>query len=265
MSVSIAARWSYSGRQGRHPRLIVIHCTVSPEMGTGAEAVALYFSRLPATNKASAHKVVDDDSVVTCVADEDTAFGAAGANSDGLHLELVGLPTQTREEWQDKFSTHELALAQTVVDEWSTKFDIPLRWLTVAEVADGVTKGMCTHADVSAAFPKVSTGHWDPGPEFPKDLFPAPSPEEDDMPNELLQSISDDLHGVSAAVGRLDVAVNDAKTGIAARVADQANDLDGVSTEVSRLGEAIRDEKTGLVKKVDDIAARLDAIESKLK
>jgi hypothetical protein len=79
--------------------------------------------------------------VVTCVPDESTAFAAAGANNDGLHLELVGQPTQTREEWLDAFSTNELAVAQTVVAEWSAKYGIPLRWLTVAEVADGVTRG----------------------------------------------------------------------------------------------------------------------------
>jgi hypothetical protein len=174
MTTTIPARWFYTGRNGKQPRLIVMHCTVSPEMGSGAEDVARYFANLPATNKASAHKVCDNDSIVTCVPDESTAFAAAGANNDGLHLELVGQPTQTREEWLDAFSTNELAVAQTVVAEWSTKFGIPLRWLTVAEVADGVTRGMCTHADVSAAFPKVSTGHWDPGPNFPKDVFPAP-------------------------------------------------------------------------------------------
>lgn len=172
---AIPARWFYTGRLKRI-RLIVVHCTVSPEMGTGAEDVARYFANLPATKKASAHKCVDNDSTVTCVNDEDTAFAAAGANSDGLHLELVGQPTQTREEWLDAFSTNELAIGQTVVDEWSAKYDIPLRWLTVAEVADGTTKGMCTHADVSAAFPAVSTGHWDPGPNFPKDIFPAHTP-----------------------------------------------------------------------------------------
>lgn len=187
---TIAAKWFYSGRRAKQ-RLIVIHCTVSPEMGTGAEDVARYFANLPATNKASAHKVCDNDSVITCVADEDTAFAAAGANSDGLHLEFVGQPTQTRDEWLDAYSTNELAIGQTVVQEWSAKYDIPLRWLTVAEVADGVTKGVTTHADVSAAFPKVSTGHWDPGPNFPRDVFPAatapsPSPDLKELPVEFI-------------------------------------------------------------------------------
>lgn len=181
----VQARHFYKGRT-KQVRLIVIHCTVSPEWGSGAEDVARYFANLPATKKASAHKVCDNDSTVTCVLDEDTAFGAAGANSDGLHLELVGRPEQTREEWLDVYSTHELAIGQTIVRDWSYKFLIPLRWLTVEEVADGFTKGVTDHNTVSHAFPKVSTGHWDPGPNFPRDIFPTatadpPPPPEDDM------------------------------------------------------------------------------------
>lgn len=166
MGATVPARWQHKGRQGKKPRVIVNHCTVSKEMGTGAESVARYFSTTD--RKGSAHKVCDNDSTVTCVLDADTAFGAAGANNDGLHLELVGMPDQTEAQWLDDFSRAELREAGMTVRGWATKFDIPLRWLTVAQVADGTSRGLCTHADVSAAFPKVSTGHWDPGPHFPK-------------------------------------------------------------------------------------------------
>jgi len=165
--LTIAAKWFHEGRRGEVPRLIVIHCTVSPESGTGAEAVARYFQS--GTRKASAHRTCDNNSTVISVADSDTAFAAAGANRDGLHLELVGQPSQTRAEWLDAFSTAELFQAGLTVREWSARYGIPLRWLTVAQVADGRTKGLCTHHDVSRAFPDVSTGHWDPGPDFPKD------------------------------------------------------------------------------------------------
>lgn len=184
----MAARWQRAGRRGNTPRLIVIHCTVSPEQGNGAEAVARYFETT--TRPSSTHKVCDNNSTVRCVEDEDTAYGAAGANLDGLHLELVGMPDQTRSQWLDDYSTAELFQAGLSVREWAAKFTIPLRWLTVAQVADGETAGLCTHHDVSQAFPDVSTGHWDPGPNFPKDealRIWAPSPtappaQEDDMP-----------------------------------------------------------------------------------
>lgn len=162
---TIPARWFHTGRL-KPIRLIVIHCTVTNENPTGAEAVARAFAR--GDRKASAHRVVDSDSIVQCVKDSDTAFAAAGANSDGLHLELVGLPDQTVAQWTDPFSTAMLTRAGPTIREWATENTIPYQWLTIPEVADGTTRGFCTHHDVSRAFPNVSTGHWDPGPNFPK-------------------------------------------------------------------------------------------------
>lgn len=181
----IPAKWFHEGRRGVQPRLIVIHCTVSREMGTGAEAVANYFAA--GTRRASAHRTCDNNSTVISVKDEDTAFAAAGANQDGLHLELVGMPDQSTVEWLDPYSQAELFQAGLTVREWARDYGIPLRWLTVAEVADKNTKGLCTHHDVSRAFPSVSTGHWDPGPNFPKDEAlriwtpDTPDPEDFDM------------------------------------------------------------------------------------
>lgn len=187
----IPAKWFHRGRRGVAPRLIVIHCTVSKEMGSGAEAVAKYFAR--GERKASAHRTADNNSTVISVDDTDTAFAAAGANQDGLHLELVGMPQQSAVEWLDPYSQAELFQAGLTVREWSRDYGIPLQWLTVAQVADGHTKGICTHHDVSRAFPKVSTGHWDPGPNFPKDEAlriwtpGTPDPEDDMTPEQAAQ------------------------------------------------------------------------------
>jgi len=152
----------------RPVRLIVVHCTVSPESGTGAEAVARYFAK--GERRASAHCVVDSNSAVGCVHDGDTAFAAAGANADGWHLELVGYPDQSLAQWTDSFSRSMFARAAPLVKARASKWGIPLRFLSVAEVRNGA-KGLCTHHDVSLAFPEVSTGHWDPGPHFPKGEF----------------------------------------------------------------------------------------------
>lgn len=161
----IQARWWHQGRR-KAVRLIVIHCTVSREMGTGAEAVARYFAT--ATRPGSAHRTGDSDSVVASVRDGDTAFGAAGANADGLHFELVGMPDQTTDQWLDTFGQAMFRTAAPTMREWTSEYDVPWRWLTVAQVRDGVSRGFCTHHDVSLAFPDVSTGHWDPGFSFPK-------------------------------------------------------------------------------------------------
>ncbi len=182
----IQARWYHEGRL-KPVRLIVVHCTVSPESGTGAEAVANYFKA--GTRKASAHRVSDSNSTVMCVDDHDTAFGAAGANADGLHLELCGYPDQTVEQWLDAYGRAMFRESGKTIREWASEFKIPHRWLTVAQIRAGAD-GFCTHNDVSLAYPDVSTGHWDPGPNFPKYAVmslwfpttptPTPPPEDDD-------------------------------------------------------------------------------------
>lgn len=174
------------GRNGKKVRLLVAHCTVSKEMGTGAEAVAKYFQA--GTRLASAHCVGDNNSVVGCVKDDNTAFAAAGANNDGWHFEFVGMPDQDAAGWADTFSEAMLRRAAVYWRERADRWDLPHRWLTVDQVRDGEA-GFCTHHDISRAYPAVSTGHWDPGPEFPKAHFldlvaanPTPPPlEEDDV------------------------------------------------------------------------------------
>lgn len=180
----IAAKWQRPRRD--EIRIVVVHCTISPEQGSGAEAVARYFQNVD--RPASTQLVADNNSVVRCVPDNMECAGAAGANRDGLHIELVGYADQSREQWLDAYGQAMFRQAGPFMREWSRLYNIPPRWLTVAEVAGGKARGFCTHADVSAAFPAVSTGHYDPGKQFPKqavmDLWfpPAPIPTmEDDM------------------------------------------------------------------------------------
>src|SRR5436190_18545709 len=72
----LAAKWFHQGRT-KPVRLLVVHCTVGSEGATAAEGVAAYFHR--GERRASTHLVVDRNSVISCVDDNDTAFGAAGA------------------------------------------------------------------------------------------------------------------------------------------------------------------------------------------
>ena len=176
--------WSPNKHDGRLApiRVIVIHTGETPEGATAAEGMGNWFART--STRASAHKCVDPDSVVRCVADEDTAWAAPGANADGLQLELAGRAGQTTGDWADITSQRILGNAAAEVATWCRQHDIPARWLTDAQLADGRTKGLTTHAQVSRVF-KLST-HWDPGHNFPSSLFlsevrahlstPAPAP-----------------------------------------------------------------------------------------
>lgn len=159
----------YTGRN-KPVRLIVLHDMETDELLTDAEAVGNYFAG-PNAPIASAHVGVDADSTVGYVHTGDTAFGAAGANADGFHIEQAGRARQSRAEWLDDFSRATIRRAALAGYEAAAELEIPHVHLTIAQVADGVTKGFTDHATVSAAFPNVSTGHTDPGVFYPWDVY----------------------------------------------------------------------------------------------
>lgn len=148
-------------------RLLVLHTPQTPETNTIAENVAAYFARDDVD--ASTHLVGDNDSVIRCVKDEDTAWGAAGANADGLHYELAGVAQQSAEEWADAYSTAAIGLAAQAFRAWADRHAIPIRKLTVDQVGDGEA-GICGHADVYQAFGEGDYRS-DPGEAFPWDQF----------------------------------------------------------------------------------------------
>lgn len=154
----------HKGRNGSKPRLCVMHTMEAAEGSNTAENVARYFQ----TAKASAHWCGDNDSRVRVVVDTDTAWTAPGANHDGLQYELAGYAKQTAADWADQYSIDALEIAAISFAEWSLKFDIPIRKLSVAQVRAG-ERGFCSHDDVSKAYGKST--HWDPGPNFPWPYF----------------------------------------------------------------------------------------------
>lgn len=160
--VTILSPNRYDGR-ARPIRLVVIHTMEVAETSTVAEAVARNFQN-PA-RRASAHVCSDNDSDVRCVYDDDTAWAAPGANADGLQLELAGRASQTPSQWADAYSKALLERGAKVTAAWCKRYGIPPRQLTNAQLADGRTKGIVTHNQVSQVF-KLSS-HWDPGLSFP--------------------------------------------------------------------------------------------------
>lgn len=168
----VQARW-YTPVPDDAPRtirLVCIHDMEFYERPDSAEAIANDFATRGPDQKSSAHVCVDSNSIVQCVRDRDVAWAAPNANHDGLHIELPGFKTQTKEQWTDIYSIAVLSFGAYVTSIYCMKYDIPVRWLTVAQVRDKKSKGICGHADVTQAF-KNPTGHMDPGPNFPKELF----------------------------------------------------------------------------------------------
>lgn len=154
------------GRQ-RKVRVIVLHSAESPEKPGKALSVAKWFARDDAP-KASAHFVVDATDVVQCVREEDVAWAAPGANSDGIHIELTGYARQTPEDWFDTYSASMLDLASRLVADLCVRFGVPPRALVAADLLAGAS-GITRHMDVTEAY-KRST-HVDPGVGFPMARF----------------------------------------------------------------------------------------------
>ena len=154
-------------------RLVVIHTEESQEIKGSAKRVAQWFAGSSQPD-ASAHITVDDTNWVQVVADTDTAWGAPGANQDGLHAELAGTASQTPAQWADAYSASMLNILAKKVAQWCKTYNIPAVHLTPAQVADGKTRGICGHIDVTKAFPilaKKYGAHSDPGKDFPWTLF----------------------------------------------------------------------------------------------
>ena len=149
-------------------RLIVIHSAeAADDRGgdTSAEGVANYFARPDV--QASTQLAVDRDSCVRMLPDLVIPWGAAGANTTGLHVELCGYARWSRSEWLRRRSLLNRAAEQ--VAHWCYAYDIPARWVSVRALRAGTARGLTTHVDVNTAFRRGT--HWDPGPGFPRDLF----------------------------------------------------------------------------------------------
>lgn len=155
-------------RRASSIRLIVIHSAeAADDVGgdTTAEGVASYFARQ--STQASTQLAVDRDSCVRMLPDLVVPWGAKGANSVGLHVEICGYARWSRAEWLER--PQMLRRAAYKVASWCWQYEIPARWTSVAALRAETARGLTTHADVNKAFKRGA--HWDPGPDFPRDQF----------------------------------------------------------------------------------------------
>ena len=156
-------------RKASQIKWAVIHSAeASDDSGadTTAEGVANYFAR-PST-QASTQLAVDRDSCVRMLPDLVIPWGASGANTNGLHIEICGRAGWGREEWLQHSRRPMLDRAAFKVAKWCYHYRIPVRWVGPTGLKLG-RKGLTTHKEVNDAFQNGS--HWDPGPDFPRAEF----------------------------------------------------------------------------------------------
>lgn len=157
----VPAKWfSQSNRQGFN--LIVIHTAECGEHGKAAENVANYFATTSV--KASAHYVVDVDSIVQCVREKDIAWHASDVNGRSLGIEHAGSAKQSAIDWGDDYSIAMLLRSAKFLAKKCAEQNIPVKKLSPSEVKAGAA-GFCGHLDVTNAY-HGGKGHWDPGPNF---------------------------------------------------------------------------------------------------
>lgn len=159
----LSRNFTKASRTSKNIRLVVIHTMESPEANTTAESVASWFAGSSAP-QASAHYCVDSDSIVGSVHEENIAWAAPGANSDGIQIELAGRAGQTAAQWNDAYSKGELMRAARLVADICRRRGIPARHLSNDGLRKGA-RGMIGHVQASQVYRQ--SDHSDPGPHFP--------------------------------------------------------------------------------------------------
>ena len=159
---------NFTRGRARNVRLIVIHTVEAPERSSIAADIAKnWFAKREA--QSSSHYIVDNDSIVRCVDEANTAWAAPGANADGIQIEHAGYAAQTPSQWGDDYSRAMLELSARLTADLCRRYAIPAVHLTPAQLAAGA-RGIIGHIDATNAY-SGGRGHTDPGPSFPWDAY----------------------------------------------------------------------------------------------
>jgi hypothetical protein len=116
---------------------------------------------------ASVHWTVDNDSIVAGAPENVVAYGARGANHDGIHVEICGKSEQGFGGWNDAYSQAALTRAAQVTAHALQTWNLPLRWVPASELRASYrgVQGITSHVNVSRG--RKESTHTDPGPAFP--------------------------------------------------------------------------------------------------
>jgi hypothetical protein len=153
--------------------MLVVHTNEGPEGPTTAEGLAAYLTHEHPPDNPGYHIVVDENSAVRLAPDGNRVNGAGGVNERSLHVCITGYAAQSAAQWHDVESLEAIAIASSVLKEWSRIHAIPLIRLAPSQIRNNI-RGVCGHVDVSSVYP-ASQGHSDPGVNFPWTLLLSPS------------------------------------------------------------------------------------------
>lgn len=150
-------------------RLSVQHSVEADDVAGLARSLLLGWMK---NSEASVTTLSDRVETVQGMANDVTAWHCGGGNQHSTGDEIVGRASWSVDQWNTP--TMDLAVrnvARTKARRWAfltmPKFGITYypEWLSLAQIGDGVTCGLCTHNDMRLVF--GGTTHTDPGPNFP--------------------------------------------------------------------------------------------------
>ena len=140
---------------------IVLHDMESANYLRAAENCGTWFES--ARSGGSTHYGCDDDSIQQYLSMLTVAWGAPGANDNGVHIEQMGMASWSKTKWLQHKGT--LDNCAWLIAHIHGKVGVPIRRLTGAEIR-AHKRGVVTHRQLTAA---IGGTHTDPGPGYPMD------------------------------------------------------------------------------------------------
>lgn len=164
----------HSGKR-THTQMLVVHSIESPLANGYAVSMAQnwlgrWYDGDGALIEASANVIVSPDTLVRSVHTDYAAWHASWANSLSVGYEQAGYAAFTRAQWLTPLGRNQIDRLAREMAEDAKLYDIPLVWLTRAQVnaiaaGDRTIKGLVTHAVIDPS------NRTDPGNQYPYDVL----------------------------------------------------------------------------------------------
>lgn len=168
----VTARYN-GGKMAGPPTFVTIHDAETPLADGYVASIAEMFRRGPAAGT-SAHHMVGPRTWLQLLPEDVVAYAAGPkGNPRGVHIEQAGYASFTRTQWTSPDGLAQVSRLADCVRAACTRWGIPMRWATDAQLraaaTGGAPAGLVTHAQIARVL--GGTTHTDPEPNYPGDLL----------------------------------------------------------------------------------------------